>query len=57
MTIRLMESFFTEQFRINDNEKAFAYWEVYDRTVDEKEAVYTYTNIPKECITKVDVKL
>lgn len=36
MTIRLMESFFTEQFRINDNEKAFAYWEVYDRTVNEK---------------------
>jgi hypothetical protein len=28
-----------------------------DEYMDEKEAVYTYTNIPKECITKVDVKL
>ena len=28
-----------------------------DDYMEEKEAVYTYTNIPKECITKVDVKL
>ena len=28
-----------------------------DEYMEEKEAVYTYTNIPKECITKVDVKL
>lgn len=32
ITISLMESFFEEQFRINDSEDAFKYWEVYDRT-------------------------
>ena len=31
-----MESFFDEQFRVNDTEAAFKYWEVYDRTVNEK---------------------
>ena len=36
VTICLMESFFAEQFRINDSEKAFSYWEVYDRTSNEK---------------------
>lgn len=36
VTIRLMESFFEEQFRVNDSEGAFSYWEVYDRTVNEK---------------------
>ena len=36
ITIDLMESFFEEQFRINDTEAAFKYWEVYDRTVNEK---------------------
>lgn len=35
-TISLMESFFAEQFRINDSERALKYWEVYDRTVNEK---------------------
>ncbi|MBQ9119588.1 MAG: 1,3-beta-galactosyl-N-acetylhexosamine phosphorylase [Lachnospiraceae bacterium] len=30
--ISLMESFFEDQFRINDSEEAFGYWEVYDRT-------------------------
>lgn len=32
VTISLMESFFEEQFRINDSAEAFKYWEVYDRT-------------------------
>lgn len=36
VTISLMESFFAEQFRINDSERAFKYWEVYDRTSNEK---------------------
>ena len=31
-----MESFFAEQFTINDSERAFKYWEVYDRTTNEK---------------------
>lgn len=34
ITIDLMESFFNEQFTINDNERAFKYWEVYDRTTN-----------------------
>lgn len=34
--IDLLESFFAEQFRINDSERALPYWEVYDRTVNEK---------------------
>ena len=34
MTIALMEDFFEEQFRVNDSESAFKYWQVYDRTTD-----------------------
>ena len=36
ITISLMESFFDEQFKINDTEAAFKYWEVYDRTTNTK---------------------
>ena len=36
LTISLLESFFAEQFTINDSERAFKYWEVYDRTTNEK---------------------
>lgn len=36
LTIRLMESFFKEQFRVNDSETAMKYWEVYDRTTNQK---------------------
>ena len=36
LTILLLESFFEEQFTINDSERAFKYWEVYDRTTNEK---------------------
>jgi len=32
--IRLTESFFREQFEINDSEAAIKYWEVYDRTTN-----------------------
>lgn len=34
MTITLMADFFEEQFRVNDSESAFKYWQVYDRTTD-----------------------
>ena len=34
VTISLMESFFDEQFRINDSAEALKYWEVYDRTTN-----------------------
>ncbi len=33
--IKLMESFFADQFKINDSKDAFPYWEVYDRTTNE----------------------
>ena len=36
ITVALMESFFDEQFKINDTEAAFKYWEVYDRTTNTK---------------------
>ena len=36
VTVSLMESFFAEQFAINDSERALPYWEVYDRTTNEK---------------------
>lgn len=36
LTFHLLESFFTEQFAINDSERAMKYWEVYDRTSNEK---------------------
>ncbi|MCM1044276.1 MAG: 1,3-beta-galactosyl-N-acetylhexosamine phosphorylase [Candidatus Gastranaerophilales bacterium] len=36
LTIGLMDSFFAEQFTVNDSEAAFKYWEVYDRTINEK---------------------
>ena len=36
VTFTLMESFFAEQFLINDSERAMKYWEVYDRTNNTK---------------------
>ncbi len=36
VTIDLMESFFDQQFTVNDKEAAMKYWEVYDRTSNEK---------------------
>ncbi|MCD8074322.1 MAG: 1,3-beta-galactosyl-N-acetylhexosamine phosphorylase [Lachnospiraceae bacterium] len=36
--IGLMDAFFEEQFRINDSEAALKYWEVYDRTTNQKVA-------------------
>ena len=34
LEIRLLESFFEEQFRINDKEGAMKYWQVWDRTAN-----------------------
>lgn len=36
LTIHLMDNFFDEQFRVNDSEQSVKYWEVYDRTTEEK---------------------
>ena len=36
LTIGLMDSFFAEQFRINDSAESLEYWEVYDRTTNVK---------------------
>lgn len=36
LVIGLMDSFFGEQFRINDDVSAFRYWEVYDRTTNSR---------------------
>lgn len=35
VVISLMDSFYKEQFMINDSESAMKYWEVYDRTTNE----------------------
>ena len=43
VTINLMESFFNEQFTINDSERAFKYWEVYDRTTNTKVDAASWT--------------
>lgn len=34
ITINLLESFFAEQFKVNDSAAAMRYWQVYDRTTD-----------------------
>ncbi|MCM1188012.1 MAG: 1,3-beta-galactosyl-N-acetylhexosamine phosphorylase [bacterium] len=36
VTVGLLDSFFEEQFAINDSERAMKYWEVYDRTSNRK---------------------
>ena len=36
LTIRLMDGFFEEQFVVNDSDASLKYWEVYDRTAEEK---------------------
>lgn len=43
VTINLMESFFDEQFTINDSERGFKYWEVYDRTTNTKVDAASWT--------------
>ena len=36
LTIHLMKGFFEEQFQVNDSEEGLKFWEVYDRTTEEK---------------------
>ena len=36
ISIHLMDAYFEEQFRINDSEASIKYWEVFDRTSNEK---------------------
>ena len=52
LSISLMEDFFEEQFKINDTQEAFKYWQVYDRTantlLDSKDWVY---NAGTGCVT------
>lgn len=36
LSIHLMKDFFEEQFKVNDREESLKYWEVYDRTSEEK---------------------
>lgn len=36
LTVHLMDGFFDEQFVVNDSEASLKYWEVYDRTTEEK---------------------
>ena len=47
VTMNLMESFFEEQFRINDSPAAMKYWEVYDRTSNELVDVCKWTYDPE----------
>ena len=46
VTISLMESFFADQFKINDSEAAFKYWEVYDRTTNTLVCVVLHIIVP-----------
>lgn len=36
LTVHLLDGFFEEQFRVNDSEDSLRYWEVYDRTTQQK---------------------
>ncbi|MDF2513452.1 MAG: 1,3-beta-galactosyl-N-acetylhexosamine phosphorylase, partial [Herbinix sp.] len=36
ISIKLMDEFYSEQFRVNDCMEAFRYWQVYDRTTDQE---------------------
>lgn len=36
VAVHLMAGFFEEQFRVNESEESMRYWEVYDRTTEEK---------------------
>ena len=55
-TIADFESFFEEQFTINDSERGFKYWEVYDRTTNTKveAAKWTY-NMEEGTVTVKDI--
>lgn len=46
--IHLMDNFFSGQFRVNDSEESIKYWEVYDRTTNQKIPAQSWT-YEKEC--------
>lgn len=56
--IGLMDSFFGDQFAVNDSEEAFAYWEVYDRTANTmvEKAKWSYDK-ETESVTIRDITL
>ncbi|MBO5354179.1 MAG: 1,3-beta-galactosyl-N-acetylhexosamine phosphorylase [Lachnospiraceae bacterium] len=51
--INLMESFFAEQFKVNDSMAAFPYWEVYDRTTNELVSTEDWVYDPEEGVVTV----
>ena len=52
LSIRLMDGFFEEQFRVNDSEHAKSYWQVYDRTTDEEMAAENWSyDAESGCVT------
>ena len=53
--IGLMDDFFDEQFRVNDSEAAFRYWQVYDRTTDSVVSVdkWSYDSADKPVCNRV----
>ena len=52
LSIRLMDGFFEEQFRVNDSEHAKSYWQVYDRTTDEEVAAENWSyDAESGCVT------
>ncbi len=42
LAINLMESFFAQQFELNDSEEALAFWQVYDRTENKPVEAWQY---------------
>ena len=52
LSIRLMDGFFEEQFRVNDSEHAKSYWQVHDRTTDEEVAAENWSyDAESGCVT------
>lgn len=43
LSVHLMKDFFEEQFKVNDSADSMRYWEVYDRTTEEKLAAKNWS--------------
>ena len=50
LSIRLMDDFYQDQFVVNDSEDSIRYWEVFDRTTNEKITTWSY-NKESGCVT------
>lgn len=48
LSIELMKDFFSEQFRVNSGKEALEYWEVWDRTENQKLSVDSWEYIPDD---------